>query len=53
MTETCARCGAEYGQRDPAVRWLPVEGVWVCADEVACFGRMPAGAPPWIFGTAR
>lgn len=34
MIVTCARCGAEYREDDPAVR--PAYGEWVCADESGC-----------------
>ena len=36
----CDICGRSYDLRDPAVRWLNVDGVWTCADESACFDRL-------------
>ena len=33
----CDICGAEYDERDPAVRFIG--GVWECNEESACFDR--------------
>lgn len=47
----CDICGHHHDQADPAVRYLPSAGVWVCEDEAACFARRPEAVGPWIFGT--
>jgi len=49
----CDICGTFYDQADPGVRYLPIDGVWVCEDEAECFERRAPGAAPWIFGTTR
>lgn len=38
----CDICGKGYDMRDPAIRWLAIDGAWTCADEVACFDRKAA-----------
>lgn len=51
MIVACDICGHHHDEASPEIRWLPVDSVWICEDEVACFDRRPASAPPWIFGT--
>jgi hypothetical protein len=38
----CDICWTQWDMRDPGVRWLAFDRVWMCADEVACFGRRHA-----------
>jgi len=51
MIVACDICGHHHDQASPDVRYLPVDAVWICEDETACFNRRPPHVAPWILGT--
>jgi hypothetical protein len=53
VTVTCDICDCTYDEDSPNVRWLAIDQVWVCEDEMDCFTRKAPGSAPWIFGTTR
>jgi len=36
---TCHRCGWQYEEQDPRVRFIQTDHVWECYDEAECFDR--------------